>query len=164
MLQKITLFLIAIFFLIIASIGVLNYVYPPDQTTGGPDIVNNTTATNTAPAGTNSQSGGLTYAEVAKHNTPSNCYLTIKGVVYNVSSYINKHPGGSNAITSNCGKEASGLFASIHSNFAWNLLSGYKIGVIGASQAAATQPSGAIQTATLPSSVKSDKEDEYEDD
>lgn len=70
----------------------------------------------------------LSLAEASKHNTESDCWLVIKNKVYNVSSYIGYHPGGANRIISECGNEVTGLFASIHSNFAWDLLKKYDIG------------------------------------
>lgn len=72
----------------------------------------------------------LTLLSVAKHNTKNNCYLVINNNVYDVSSYISYHPGGSRVIVSNCGKEVTGLFARIHSNRAWDLLAKYKIGTV----------------------------------
>lgn len=73
---------------------------------------------------------GLTLTSVSQHNTPSDCYLVVKGQVYDVSSYISQHPGGRRNITSRCGQEVTGIFASIHSNFAWNLLADYQVGFI----------------------------------
>ncbi|MFA6534488.1 MAG: cytochrome b5 domain-containing protein [Patescibacteria group bacterium] len=70
----------------------------------------------------------LNKVEVAKHNSLSDCYLIVSGKVYNVSSYINQHPGGRQNITNNCGQEVSGIFAASHSNFAWDLLARYYLG------------------------------------
>lgn len=69
--------------------------------------------------------GGLTLEEVAKHSTKEDCYLVINNKVYSVSSFIDSHPGGAKKIISNCGREVSGIFASIHSNKAWDLLKNY---------------------------------------
>lgn len=85
------------------------------------------TSSNTENVSTNTM---LTMEEVSKHNSKSSCYLVIKNEVYDVTSYINRHPGGVRSITSYCGKEATGIFASIHSNFAWNLLKNYDIGTL----------------------------------
>ncbi len=74
--------------------------------------------------------GTFTMEEVSKHNSRNDCYLVINNNVYDVSSYIGYHPGGSKTITSHCGKEVTGIFASIHSNRAWDLLKKYKIGVL----------------------------------
>lgn len=78
------------------------------------------TPTNSAPA--------LTRAEVARHTSRNDCYLIINNKVYNVSSYIDSHPGGAQRILDYCGNEATGIFASIHSNYAWDLLGNYFIG------------------------------------
>ena len=59
--------------------------------------------------------------------------------VKGVSTYIGKHPGGSRSITSRCGEEVTGIFASIHSNFAWDLLTDYYIGDLVSAEAAAAQ-------------------------
>ncbi|MFA6436120.1 MAG: cytochrome b5-like heme/steroid binding domain-containing protein [Candidatus Gracilibacteria bacterium] len=70
----------------------------------------------------------FTTTEVTQHNTANDCYLIIDTKVYDVSNYINKHPGGKSSITNTCGGEASTIFAAIHSNFAWNLLKDYYVG------------------------------------
>ena len=72
----------------------------------------------------------FTMTEVARHSTANSCYLVINNNVYDVSSYIDSHPGGREAITSRCGQEVSGIFAQIHSNRAWDLLAAYKIGSV----------------------------------
>lgn len=78
----------------------------------------------------NNPSKTFTAEEVAKHNIKTDCYLIVSNQVYDVSSYISKHPGGVRRIVDVCGQETSQIFASIHSNFAWNLLKEYYIGDI----------------------------------
>ena len=97
----------------------------PALSQGTTNILANGTTTTSNPT---SKRSVLTLAQVSQHNSPSDCYLIIKGVVYDVSSYINRHPGGSNNIVSSCGTEVTGIFASIHSNAAWNLLKNYQVG------------------------------------
>lgn len=75
----------------------------------------------------------LTLEEVAKHNTPSDCWLIIQNKVYAVSSYINLHPGNPETIIPYCGKNATTAFETKnknkpHSQEAWSLLSNYYIG------------------------------------
>lgn len=94
-----------------------------------------TTTSNTPPkkAASTNQKPGLrkyTVAEVAKHNTKSDCYLIVNNNVYSVSSYISFHPGGTRNITDVCGKEVTNIFTQIHSNKAWDLLIKYKVGTI----------------------------------
>ncbi|KKP37373.1 MAG: NADH-cytochrome b5 [Candidatus Peregrinibacteria bacterium GW2011_GWF2_33_10] len=69
----------------------------------------------------------LTKKEIARHSTENDCYLIVNDKVYDVTSYINKHPGGKNNIIKYCGQESSKIFAAIHSNFAWNLLNQFYV-------------------------------------
>jgi cytochrome b involved in lipid metabolism len=74
----------------------------------------------------------LTYtlADVSTHNTRNSCWMVVQGKVYDATSYINNHPGGS-AILQGCGTDATSMFASIHSPNAYNILDGYFIGNLG---------------------------------
>ena len=73
----------------------------------------------------------LTVEEIAKHNIETDCYLIVNNIVHDVTTFINKHPGGRQRILEMCGGEASKIFSTIHSNFAWNLLKNYQIGSVG---------------------------------
>ncbi len=99
--------------------------YAPAKKPGDMSI-KTTTGTSTSPLG--NIAPGLTLSEVAKHSTQSDCYLIVNDGVYDVTSYINQHPGGVKNITSRCGTEATKTFSAIHSNFAWNLLSKFYLG------------------------------------
>ena len=79
----------------------------------------------------------LTTIEVSKHNTVNDCYLIVKGSVYSMATFVDKHPGGRQKILDMCGKEASSIFSAIHSNFAWNLLKDFYIGTVGSAQVSA---------------------------
>lgn len=77
----------------------------------------------------------LTAAEIAKHNSASNCWIIISSKVYDVTNYISIHPGGAGAITPYCGTDATTAFATkdrnpptSHSQTANDLLSAYYIG------------------------------------
>lgn len=76
------------------------------------------------------QDNTFTISEVSTHNSKNDCYLIIRDNVYDVSSFIDSHPGGTQKISEKCGQEVSGIFAQIHSNKAWDLLIDYKIGTI----------------------------------
>lgn len=58
------------------------------------------------------ESGTKSYttAEVATHKNGLSCWLILDNKVYDVSSFITKHPGGE-AILRGCGKDATQMFA-----------------------------------------------------
>lgn len=49
--------------------------------------------------------------EVSTHNTANNCWMVIRGDVYDVTSYIPMHPGGQEIIRG-CGMDATQMFAT----------------------------------------------------
>ena len=51
----------------------------------------------------------LTAEEVAKHASADNCWTIIDNNVYDITSYISRHPGGSEILHA-CGSDASSLF------------------------------------------------------
>ena len=57
---------------------------------------------------------GYTTTEVATHNDQSSCWTTINGSVYDITSYIPRHPGGKSAILKICGKDGASLFERQH--------------------------------------------------
>ena len=56
----------------------------------------------------------ITMQEVERHNTPDDCWVVINGNVYDLSTFHQEHPGGSQVITENAGKDVSSLFNSLH--------------------------------------------------
>jgi len=57
---------------------------------------------------------GLTLAEVSQHDSKTSCYTAINGSVYDLTSYISKHPGGARKILSLCGTDGTKEFMSQH--------------------------------------------------
>jgi hypothetical protein len=55
-----------------------------------------------------------TTAEVATRNTKTNCWTIVSGSVYNLTSYINSHPGGVTTISQLCGKDGTATFNGQH--------------------------------------------------
>ena len=51
----------------------------------------------------------LTKAEVAKHSSASDCWTIIDGVVYDITPYVSRHPGGDEILRA-CGGDGSTLF------------------------------------------------------
>ena len=57
-----------------------------------------------------------TMTQVRLHKSPSDCWAVIDGGVYNLTRFLASHPGGFSAILDNCGKDATSVFHSSHSN------------------------------------------------
>jgi uncharacterized membrane protein len=77
--------------------------------------------------------GTLTAAEVSRHATPDDCWTIIDGGVYDMTSFIARHPGGSSKIAALCGLDGTAGFRGQHgSQSAPNSeLEALKIGVLG---------------------------------
>ncbi len=56
----------------------------------------------------------ITMQEVECHNTPDDCWVVLNGKVYDLSIFQEGHPGGSEIITDNAGKDVSNLFNAVH--------------------------------------------------
>jgi len=52
--------------------------------------------------------------EVARHNKADDCWVTLNGKVYDVTSFLPDHPGGKKAILVYAGKDASEEFNMLH--------------------------------------------------
>ena len=65
-------------------------------------------------SGSASLSAKITMEEVAAHNTPSDCWSAINGKVYNLTEWIDRHPGGAVIITSLCGQDGTARFMAQH--------------------------------------------------
>lgn len=87
----------------------------------GTQSVQPASATASAPAKTPAQTptqpatvGTYTMAQVAAHNNTASCYTAIGGSVYDLTGFINQHPGGAGAILSLCGKDGTAAFSAQH--------------------------------------------------
>lgn len=74
--------------------------------------------------------GMYTPEQVRKHCTADDCWITAHGVVYDVTRYVRKHPGGFKSILARAGEDASADF-DFHTKFSKNKLwPKYKIGTL----------------------------------
>lgn len=55
-----------------------------------------------------------TMANVAKNNSTTSCWSLINGNVYNLTGWINSHPGGASRIRGMCGRDGSASFNGQH--------------------------------------------------
>ena len=84
----------------------------------------------------------LTLAEVAKRNTPADCWAVVSNTVYNLTAYASAHPGGAANITNLCGTDATQAFSNQHGTATKpsNALAGFAIGSVGATTNALPLP------------------------
>ncbi len=59
---------------------------------------------------------GFTMQQVAANNTAASCWTVIDGFVYNLTAWINSHPGGAARIISLCGIDGTTAFKAQHAN------------------------------------------------
>lgn len=77
---------------------------------------NQTPVNNTANQNPVSNTGAnYSLADVAKHNNVNDCWSAVNGGVYDLTSWVSRHPGGPQAIMSMCGTDASSAFNGQHS-------------------------------------------------
>lgn len=55
-----------------------------------------------------------TLEEVSKHKTRESCWIILSGKVYDVTTYLKNHPGGSGIILENGGKDCTEIFNAVH--------------------------------------------------
>jgi len=85
---------------------------PKPTPTSTPTVSPTPTPTATPSASTT----GYTMTQVRSNNTAKSCWAVIDGNVYNLTTWINSHPGGAGAIVSLCGTDATSAFNSQHGN------------------------------------------------
>jgi hypothetical protein len=73
---------------------------------------------------------GYTMAQVKANNSSRSCWSAIDGYVYDLTNWINSHPGGSGAILFLCGTDGSNAFKAQHENQTRPAvrLDGYRLG------------------------------------
>lgn len=97
--------------------------------------LNSSSATSTAkatPAATATSKVAGTYnaADLKKHATAKSCWSAINGNVYDLTKWINRHPGGSSVIIGLCGRDGTAGFNGQHGGQSRpaSELAAYKIG------------------------------------
>ena len=73
-----------------------------------------------------------TFADIASHNTAADCWAIINSGVYNLTSWVLRHPGGVRAIENICGTDGSNAFNNQHTDgeTQQEILAELKIGVV----------------------------------
>ncbi|XP_071731200.1 nitrate reductase [NADH]-like [Rutidosis leptorrhynchoides] len=76
----------------------------------------------------NTTSVTYSMSEVNKHNSADSAWIIVHGHVYDCTSFLKDHPGGSDSILINAGTDCTEEFDAIHSDKAKKLLEEYRIG------------------------------------
>ncbi len=73
-----------------------------------------------------------TMVQVASHATVTSCWSVIDGVVYDLTDWVSKHPGGDRAILGICGKDGTVAFTKQHGGKSKpeSVLATFKIGTV----------------------------------
>jgi hypothetical protein len=71
-------------------------------------------------------------SELARHAVRDDCWIMVRGKVYDVTRYIPMHPTAAAVITVHCGKDATWAFETkadnrAHSKRAWSMLDDYLV-------------------------------------
>ncbi|KAH6658749.1 FMN-dependent dehydrogenase-domain-containing protein [Truncatella angustata] len=56
----------------------------------------------------------ISFHEVQRHKSSDDCWIIIKGHVYDITNFIRSHPGGEHAILEQAGQDVTGKFAMLH--------------------------------------------------
>nr|TKW32730.1 hypothetical protein SEVIR_2G187000v2 [Setaria viridis] len=79
-------------------------------------------------AGSGKISRSYTKKEVSTHNTRKDCWIIIKDKVYDVTAYVEEHPGG-DAILNNAGDDSTeGFFGPQHGTRVFDIIEDFCIG------------------------------------
>ena len=74
----------------------------------------NMASTSMMASSTNMMVKTYTISDVALHKTSTNCWTTISGEVFDLTTWIKQHPGGDKAILSICGIDGTKAFEGQH--------------------------------------------------
>ncbi|CAI9771515.1 unnamed protein product [Fraxinus pennsylvanica] len=64
----------------------------------------------------------ITSEELKKHKKPGDLWISIQGKVYDVSEWVNHHPGGEHPLLNLAGQDATDAFVAFHPGTAWKYL------------------------------------------
>ncbi|KAG0626533.1 hypothetical protein M758_2G133200 [Ceratodon purpureus] len=96
--------------------------------------------------------------DVSVHNHSRDCWLVIGGKVYDITKFLEEHPGGDEVLLSATGKDATDDFEDVgHSTSARAMMDEYEIGDIDPS----TIPSKPTYTPAKQASYNPDKSSEF---
>ncbi|KAK7580305.1 hypothetical protein V9T40_000934 [Parthenolecanium corni] len=97
-----------------------------------------------------------TLKQVEEENSPSKPLLVINNAVYDVTTFLNEHPGGEEVLLEQSGKDASELFEDVgHSTDAREMMTKYKIGDVAESDRKKEEPKETLKLETTDAETSS---------
>ncbi|KAL2006791.1 hypothetical protein VTN00DRAFT_9459 [Thermoascus crustaceus] len=88
----------------------------------------------------------FTQADIESHNTAKSCYVTLGSKVYDVTSFIDDHPGGGDLILEYAGHDVTEIMRDVvsheHTEAAYEILEEYHIGFIASEPASKSTANG----------------------
>mmetsp|Transcript_10661 Transcript_10661/g.12823 ORF Transcript_10661/g.12823 Transcript_10661/m.12823 type:complete len:153 (-) Transcript_10661:167-625(-) len=66
--------------------------------------------------------------ELQRHNTANDCWVIYDGIVYDMTDYAKRHPGGSSIITKYAGTDATAAYRQFHKLSLLNTVRNTKVG------------------------------------
>ncbi|KAL1500949.1 hypothetical protein ABEB36_006362 [Hypothenemus hampei] len=83
----------------------------------------------------------LAFEEIEKHNDKNSTWIVVDNDVYDVTEFLNEHPGGEEVLLEQAGKDATEAFEDVgHSSDAREMMAKYKVGTLVASERKAELP------------------------
>lgn len=113
-----------LFWLTVIGLAITAASWPVKEVDSVPDTV---------PVSASASVGTISLAELSQHATPEDCWMAIRGSIYDLSSYLPEHPSRPSIVLPWCGKEATEAYETKmkgrqHSNSANELLEKYRLG------------------------------------
>ncbi|EJD53537.1 cytochrome b5 [Auricularia subglabra TFB-10046 SS5] len=89
----------------------------------------------------------VSFDEWKQHQTRSDCWTLIHDKIYDVSKFLDEHPGGDEVILAEAGKDATEAFEDVgHSDEARSLLAGMLVGTFDGGEANASSSGSRCDT------------------
>lgn len=81
--------------------------------------------------------------DVEAHNTPTSCWISRGGKVYDVTKFLQDHPGGDELVLQYAGKDVEEIMKDPnehdHSDSAYDMLEEYAVGRLGKGEATVSE-------------------------
>ncbi|KAI9144962.1 delta5 fatty acid desaturase [Paraphysoderma sedebokerense] len=82
-------------------------------------------------AATKTQAGTpitFSWQEISKHNSRASAWVAVRGKVYDITKFVDRHPGGTDVLLFSIGRDASQVFETYHDFNVYDVLKKYYIG------------------------------------